>query len=302
MMPATTSFDVGCAMAEDKKQKTLFLDDANAGAPRAPSPPLSSQSTVMMEAQPLPGAQPQRQMVVPTMMKLGPQGELPPMQRRKPPSTVGRWIAGPIISAIVAAGTVYGAGILLPKKPKGGTPVVAPVGPTKPQGHLRVNTDPPGASILVDGKRFPHFTPTIVDGDIGSTVKLTFKLDGYRDLERELYVVEGEHTFNVKLESTAPSVPAPAPTPAATPKKEPHHAAATPKEPEGKGNITVLVRPWAIVYIDNQRLKQTPINNYEIKSGHHIIELVNENKNRREKIEINLKVGESQELRRDWDK
>jgi hypothetical protein len=29
---------------------------------------------------------------------------------------------------------------------------------------------------------------------------------------------------------------------------------------------------------------------------------VNENKNRREKIEINLKPGEEQELRRDWDK
>src|SRR5260370_23403953 len=99
-------------MADDKKQKTLFLDDPNAGAPPTAAP-LSSQSTMMMEATQQPSAgQSQRQMVVPTMMKMGPQGDLPPMQRRKKPSTAGRWIAGPLISIVVAAGTVYGAGAL----------------------------------------------------------------------------------------------------------------------------------------------------------------------------------------------
>jgi hypothetical protein len=236
-------------------------------------------------------------------MQMGPQGELPPMQRRKKPSTAGRWIAGPIISIVVALGTVLAAGAIMPKKPKGG--VVVPPKPSKPQGKLRVNTDPVGAWILVDGKRMPRFTPTTVEGDIGSTLKLTFQLDGYRDKEAEVYVADGEHPFNVKLESltpAAPSAPTPAPNAAPQAKEQHHHHAATPKEPDGKGKISVLVRPWAIVYLDNQKLKQTPINAFEIKSGKHIIELVNESKNRREKIEINLKPGEEQELRRDWDK
>src|SRR5689334_25446597 len=125
------------AMADDKKQKTLFLDDAAAAAPPRPSQPVSSQSTMMLDAAQAP-AQPQRQMVVPTMMKEPPRQNLPPMQRPSPPSTWGRWVAGPILSALIAVGTVYAAGIVLPAHPKGGTPV------GKPQGHLRISTQPPG--------------------------------------------------------------------------------------------------------------------------------------------------------------
>jgi len=64
----------------------------------------------------------------------------------------------------------------------------------------------------------------------------------------------------------------------------------------------VLVRPWAIVFVDHQRLKQTPVQDYKLPSGKHVIELVNEGKNRREKIDVNLKPGEEQEIKRDWDK
>jgi hypothetical protein len=279
-------------MADDKKQKTLFLDDAGAAAPPS-SAPLSSQSTMMLDATQAP---PQRQMVVPTMMKEPPERQLPPMQRPPRPSTVGRWIAGPIVAAVFATGTVFAANALLPKHGKGG-----PVN-VKPQGKLRLNTDPPGASLLVDGKRFPRFTPTTVEGDIGATLKLTFTMDGFKTQESEVYVGEGEHQFSVKLQPSAPA-PTPAPTPPEPAKKEHHeHHAATPKEPVGEATLSVLVRPWAIVFVDHTRLKQTPVQGYKLPSGKHVIELVNEGKNRREKIEVTLKPGEEQEIKRDWDK
>jgi hypothetical protein len=279
-------------MADDKKQKTLFLDDAGAAAPPRQDAPISSQSTMMLDA---PSAQAggARQMVVPTMMKEAPRQQLPPMQRPKKPSTAGRWIAGPIIAALFAAGTFAGADALMPRHKKGG-----PTAPAKPQGRLRVNTDPPGASIMVDGKRFPRFTPAVIEGDIGSTMKLAFTMDGFQAKEADVYVAEGEHPFSVKLQPSA-AVPTPEP-----PVKHEHHAATPkpPKEPAGKAAITILVRPWAIVFIDKQKVKQTPVQNYEIPSGKHVIELVNEGRNRREKIEVNLKPGEEQEIRRDWDK
>jgi len=285
----------GALMADDKKQKTLFLDDAGAAAPRS-NAPVSSQSTMMLDANQQAPAPGQRQMVVPTMMKEPPQHQLPPMQRPPRPSTVGRWIAGPILAAVVAGGTVFAANAVMPLHKKG-----APVN-QKPQGKLRLNSDPPGASILVDGKRFPHFTPTVVEGDIGATMKLTFTMDGFKTHEAEVYVGEGEHPFNVKL--TPSAAPAPTPPPPEPVKKEhhEHHAAATPKEPVGEASLSVLVRPWAIVFVDHQRLKQTPVQGYKIPSGKHVIELVNEGKNRREKIEVNLKPGEEQEIKRDWDK
>lgn len=282
-------------MADDKKQKTLFLDDAGAAAPRS-NAPVSSQSTMMLDANQQAPAAGQRQMVVPTMMKEAPRQQLPPMQRPRAPSTVGRWIAGPILAAVVATGTVFGANAVMPLHKKGAA------GPVKPQGKLRLNSEPPGASILIDGKRFPHFTPTVVEGDINSTLKLTFSMDGFKTQDVEVYVTEGEHPFVVHLQPTAPA-PTPAP-PAPEPAKHEHHEhhAAAPKEPVGEATLSVLVRPWAIVFVDHQRLKQTPVQDYKISSGKHIIELVNEGKNRREKIEVNLKPGEEQEIKRDWDK
>jgi hypothetical protein len=282
-------------MGDDKKQKTLFLDDAGAAPPRS-NQPASSQSTMMLDAQQAPAAG-QRQMVVPTMMKETPRQQLPPMQRPPRPSTVGRWIAGPILAAVVAGGTVFAANAIMPVHKKGAA------GDVKPQGKLRLNSDPPGASILVNGKRWPHFTPSVVEGDIGSTMRLTFTMDGFKQQEVEVYVADGERPFNVKLQPSAPS-PAPTPPPAEPAKKEhhEHHAAATAKEPVGEASLSVLVRPWAIVFIDHQRLKQTPVQGYKLPSGKHVIELVNEGKNRREKIEVNLKPGEEQEIKRDWDK
>jgi hypothetical protein len=282
-------------MADDKKQKTLFLDEPGAAAPRS-NAPISSQSTMMLDANQQAPAAGQRQVVVPTMMKEPPQRPLPPMQPPRRPSTAGRWIAGPLVAALVAAGTVAVAGRLMPRHPAGA------VAPAKPQGKLRLNTEPPGASILVDGKRFPRFTPAVVDGDVGATLKLTFAMDGYKTQEADVYVADGEHQFNVRLQP-AVVVPAPAPPPPEPAKHEHHeHHAATAKESVGQATLSVLVRPWAIVFVDHQRLKQTPVQGYQLAAGKHVIELVNESKNRREKIEVNLKPGEEQELRRDWDK
>ena len=275
-------------MADDKKQKTLFLDDAGAAAPKS-NAPVSSQSTMMLDAQQAPAP---REMIVPTMMKEKPRQQLPPMQRPPRPSTAGRWIAGPLLAAVVAGGTVFAANAVMPLHKKAAA--------VKPQGKLRVNTDPPGASILVDGKRFPRFTPAVIDGDVGATLRLTFAMDGFKTQETEVYVFEGEHQFNVHLQPNAPAA-TPAPPPPEPVKKEHHHATAA-KEPVGEATLSVLVRPWAIVFVDHQRLKQTPVQGYKLPSGKHVIELVNEGKNRREKIDVSLKPGEEQEIKRDWDK
>jgi eukaryotic-like serine/threonine-protein kinase len=285
-------------MPDDKKQKTMFLDEGAAGAPppRA-NQPLSSQSTMMIDAaRESPGGA--RQMVVPTMMKEAPRQQLPPMQRPPKPSTWGRWVAGPIVALLVAAGTAALANVVLPSHKKG-------TGVVKPQGKLRVNTEPPGASITVDGKRFPRFTPAVIEGDIGATLKLTFTMEGFKPHEADVYVAEGEHPFNVHLQPVAATTTPPVPEPVA-PKKEHHHSSSKPakaeKEAAGEATISIRVRPWAIVFVDKQRLKQTPVLDYKIPSGKHTIELANESKNRREKIEINLKPGEEQEISRDWDK
>src|SRR6185369_12924506 len=103
----------------DKPQKTQLLSDAppevmaaaerqNKGGSPAPQ---QGQSTVMLEAPNVQQQQPQRAAAVPQMMQNRPQGSLPPMPRKK--SGVGRWIAGPLISIGIAAGTAALAGVVM---------------------------------------------------------------------------------------------------------------------------------------------------------------------------------------------
>lgn len=259
-----------------------------AAGPPPGGPVLSSQKTMMMD----PAAQ-QKQVVVPTMMRERPTDGLPAMRKPRREIAWGRWIAGPIVAAIFAGATFAAAPSVLPRLGIGPKPPPPP----KPQGRLRLNSDPPGASILLDGKVFPHFTPTVVEGDVGATLHVTFKLDGYNPKEADVYIADGEHAFGAKLERAAPPPPVPAPAPAPV-----KHHESKPKEPEGFGTISVFVRPWAIVYVDGTRLRQTPVQSFKLPAGKHVIELVNEGKNRREKVQLQLKPDAAEEIRRDWDK
>jgi hypothetical protein len=294
----------------DKPQKTQLLTDAppevqaaidrqgKGGA--AAAAPLQGQSTVMLDAPNVQQAQPQRQVVVPTMMKETPRGSLPPVGKKKQ-STAGRWIAGPLISIVIAGGTAALAGVIMPAKPKV-TPPAAKV-----NGKLMLQTDPGGASITLDGKPFPHFTPATVEAEVGTTVHIGIKLDGYQPREEEVLMASGERPMSFKLEKAAPVAPPTTPPPPTTPATHEHHEhhehqPVAAKEPAGKGTISVFVRPWAIVYVDGGRLRQTPIQAYELPSGKHVLELVNDPKGKREKMMITLKPGESQEIRKDWDK
>ena len=270
------------------------------GLPPPPAPPPGapatgdgSAKTMMMDAST------PRAAVVPAAMKERPSGSLPPVRRPQRESTWGRWVAGPVIAAIIAGGTFAVAGVIMPIKPPGPPP-------PKPQGRLKLMSDPPGASIILDGKVFPHFTPYVIESEIGSTMHVEFKLDGYKPKAADVSIFEGDHQFNAKLDrAEAPPPPAPEPVVAPPPAKEHHHhssSSSAPKEPAGKATISVFVRPWAIVYVDGTRLRQTPVQAFELPSGKHTIELVNEGKSRREKIPLDLKAGATEEIKRDWDK
>jgi serine/threonine-protein kinase len=281
-------------------KKTEFLDaqgnpvSSSPGGPVVQSSgPLSGQSTVMLDsAQAAP-----RQQVTPTMMKERPRDNLPPMRRPAKESTAGRWIAGPIIAIVFAAGTAALAGVVMPYGPK--KPVA------KPQGRLKLSTNPAGASVMVDGKVHPRFTPTVIEGDVGANVQITFKLDGYKPKIVEATVRAGETPFGVALDRDETPKPQPVePPPQVEKPKREHHHSSRDKEPvlTGKGTLTVKVRPWAIVYVDGTRLRQTPVVNFELPAGKHTIELVNEGKNRREKVNVTIKPDDPQEITRDWDK
>jgi hypothetical protein len=74
------------------------------------------------------------------------------------------------------------------------------------------------------------------------------------------------------------------------------------KKPAGKGTISIFVHPWAIVFVDGQRLRQTPIANYELPAGKHTFQLVNDGLGKKETLTVNIKPGSNPEIRKEWAK
>jgi serine/threonine protein kinase len=90
-----------------------------------------------------------------------------------------------------------------------------------------------------------------------------------------------------------------------TKEKEAGEERAKPKRGDrahkGKATLSVLVRPWAIVYIDNKKIKQTPLRDHPISPGKHTVLIVNDNKGKRESIPLNVTAGENYPITRNWD-
>ena len=69
----------------------------------------------------------------------------------------------------------------------------------------------------------------------------------------------------------------------------------------GKATISISVRPFAIVYVDNKKIGQTPVRDYALSSGSHTILLVNDAKGKREKITVKASSGEKlAPINKDW--
>lgn len=64
--------------------------------------------------------------------------------------------------------------------------------------------------------------------------------------------------------------------------------------------LTVLVRPWALVYVGGKRLQQTPVRNYPLKAGAHKITLTNDRLGKHEVINLKLNPGDEPEIKRNW--
>ena len=69
-----------------------------------------------------------------------------------------------------------------------------------------------------------------------------------------------------------------------------------------KPTLSVSVRPYAVVYIDNKKIQQTPLRDYAVSPGSHTILLVNDIKGKRETIKIKVSAGEKvPPITRNWD-
>jgi serine/threonine-protein kinase len=163
---------------------------------------------------------------------------------------------------------------------------------------LTIETDPPGALIMVDGKEAGRSPLTLDTLGLGEHT-VSAALEGRRQAERQVKLTTpGERAM--MLLALAPEVvppvppsglPAPVePAPAEPAATEP---AARPSKRVAMGRLTLDTTPWTRVFLRGRRLGDTPLIELALPAGQHQLKLVNEGKNISTVIEVEIRPGQT---------
>ncbi|EAU67284.1 serine/threonine protein kinase [Stigmatella aurantiaca] len=190
-------------------------------------------------------------------------------------------------AAVVLAVGAGGGVALLTARQMPPEPVAAPTPPSPPV--LTIETDPPGARLMVDGKdvgRAPLRLDTLPLGEH----KVAASLEGRVTTERQVKLAHPGERAMVVLSLAAVPVP-PAAEPTAPQKEEP---AAPPRASKrAPGRLTLDTTPWTHVFLRGRKLGDTPLIDQSLPVGRHQLKLVNESKNISTVIEVEIRSGQS---------
>ncbi|SEU19085.1 serine/threonine protein kinase [Stigmatella erecta] len=199
---------------------------------------------------------------------------------------------GPRLAGAAVLVLAVGAGalaLLWPgRKAQAPAPVAveAPAPPVSPV--LTIETEPPGARLVVDGQdvgRSPLRLDTLSLGE--HTVEAS--LEGRLPSQRRVKLGHpGERAMVVLALAAEPPPPVAEPV---SPEKEPAAAAKTPKKAPGR--LTLDTTPWTHVFLRGRKLGDTPLIDHALPAGRHQLKLVNEAKNISTVVEVEIRSGQS---------
>jgi eukaryotic-like serine/threonine-protein kinase len=163
------------------------------------------------------------------------------------------------------------------------TPAELPVPAPPPEPPvLTIETDPPGAMIMVDGREAGLSPLTIEALELGEHT-VGAALQGRKPAERQVKLEKpGERAMVVLA-----LAPEPPPTP---PKPEtPRQSKKTPQP----GKLTLDTTPWTRVFLRGKKLGDTPLIGVSLPAGKHQLKLVNEEKKISTIIEVDIRSGQT---------
>ncbi|MDF2692248.1 MAG: Serine/threonine protein kinase PrkC, regulator of stationary phase [Labilithrix sp.] len=120
----------------------------------------------------------------------------------------GLLIGGVVAGVLVVAGALGGAGYVLAKKKNEAEGTITTTAATAPisKGSLSVTSDPPGASIWINGDLRPEVTPaTIRELPTGVALDVKLTIDGFEHAKQKVTLKDGESS-DVKVELKKGSV------------------------------------------------------------------------------------------------
>ncbi|MDC0707493.1 serine/threonine protein kinase [Stigmatella sp. ncwal1] len=192
-------------------------------------------------------------------------------------------VAAVVLAVGVGAGVALLSARRMPAEP---VAVAAPAPPV-----LTIETDPPGARLMVDGKdvgRAPVSLDTLALGEH----KVAASLEGRVTAERRVKLAHPGERAMVVLSLAAVPVP-PAAEPLAQEKDGPAAASPPRVSKRAPGRLTLDTTPWTHVFLRGRKLGDTPLIDQSLPVGRHQLKLVNESKNISTVIEVEIRSGQS---------
>jgi serine/threonine-protein kinase len=160
-------------------------------------------------------------------------------------------------------------------------PVTSPAPPQPPMPPvLTIETDPPGARVMVDGQEVGS-SPLTLDTLVLGEHTVSASMDGRKEASRQVTLSHpGERAMVVLALAPEPVVKPPDPTPT-QPKKV------------AMGKLTLDTVPWTRVFLKGRKLGDTPLIDLPVPAGRHQLKLVNEEKNISTLIEVHIRAGQT---------
>jgi eukaryotic-like serine/threonine-protein kinase len=148
-------------------------------------------------------------------------------------------------------------------------------------GSVQVDSDPPGATVILDGKTVAQRTPARLAGvEPGREHLLVVKRAGYTQVAQRFTLGGGEEaSFTVDLRRHAVTTPRAARVAPPVVRSKPVAEAAPTRPapaavPAGEGTLVVGSSPWCQVTVDGVVRGTTPVN-LKLRSGSHTVVLAN---------------------------
>ena len=188
---------------------------------------------------------------------------------------------GAVLLALVLAGVLFAVFSGEPVEPPGQTQVQPP--PPPPPPVLTIETDPPGAMIMVNGKEAGLSPLTLDTLELGEH-SVSATLEGRIPAERQVKLENpGERAMVVLALAPEPVAPPPKPPPA--PPRQTRRVSM--------GKLTLDTSPWTRVFLRGRKLGDTPLIGVALPAGKHQLKLVNEEKKISTIIEVDIRSGQT---------
>ncbi len=184
-------------------------------------------------------------------------------------------LAGGVLAALVLGGWLVTRAPKPPDVVEMPVPAqVAEVALVTPSA-IAIETDPPGASVSIDGAAVGVAPLTLGDVKAGDHV-IDAALAGFLPVKRTVRVAAPGEKLMVLL--TLP--------------KDPKRKPAAPAGQGSKGKLSLSTNPWTRVSLEGKTLGDTPLIGYSLPAGRHRLRLVNEEKKLDVNIEVEVKAGQ----------